>query len=161
MDKAYKMVQIANRLNKVSLMTILYRHEIDIESIVSYCEETMGMSGIPLYAFLIEQLNEFIKQDEKRMHELRILKHSQYLNTREWQIKRRIMILAYPKCQLCGKQEKYYHVHHNNYSNLPIEAFTDLTVLCEYCHEQHHRDENLIKQYAKNIASRMETHEKE
>lgn len=43
------------------------------------------------------------------------------------------------KCQLCGYEGRL-QVHHRSYERLGAELPTDLTVLCQDCHDTHHED---------------------
>jgi len=148
MNDDYVFITIDKRVKKAGVGRVLYFKEFNLDDIASYCTKSIGITGVALYAYMFEQFKNYIKQDENRVQILKNLKYNEYLKTREWRIKRQFVVRIYSKCQLCGKEYPSYHVHHNNYKNYPLEEITDLTVLCEYCHEQYHRDQNLIKQYA-------------
>lgn len=100
---------------------------------------------------LYSQHNEQINSRPDRYNELKTMKHKFYLMTKEWKLKREILIRIFNKCQLCGKQADIYNVHHNVYENKPCENIADLLVLCEYCHHLYHNDKFFIRRIAKTM----------
>lgn len=61
-------------------------------------------------------------------------KYNAYINSPEWQIKRKEVFDAkWYKCEACGISESL-HVHHGTYRRLYKEKIQDLFVLCGYCH---------------------------
>ncbi len=77
---------------------------------------------------------------EERIQQLRSMPYSEYLQTPEWAQKRDYMMrrLQY-HCQVCNGT-KSPNVHHRTYKRLGCEWITDLTVLCEDCHELFHKN---------------------
>jgi hypothetical protein len=74
----------------------------------------------------------------RRLVELRAMSYEQYLQTPEWKDRRRDAIYAADRrCQLCNA-EGTLHVHHRDYTRRGAELPSDLTVLCQSCHEKHH-----------------------
>jgi 5-methylcytosine-specific restriction endonuclease McrA len=64
--------------------------------------------------------------------------YQEYLQTEHWQTtRRRALILAGHKCQLCAGRIEL-EVHHNSYERLGGELDSDLVVLCRECHKFHH-----------------------
>lgn len=94
------------------------------------------------YSIMFECLNRAIGARTSRLKILKRMSYSKYLNAREWRLKRQILFCLYDGCQLCGKSEDSYRVHHNNYFNKPLEKMADLVVLCSNCHDSYHRDKN-------------------
>lgn len=41
-------------------------------------------------------------------------------------------------CERCRLYASQLHVHHKTYVRLGKEHWSDLEVLCEYCHQEHH-----------------------
>ena len=65
--------------------------------------------------------------------------YSEYLKTDHWLgIRSLALRRASYKCQLCSSRE-FLQVHHNNYSRLWCEWPEDVIVLCDSCHEKHHK----------------------
>lgn len=59
----------------------------------------------------------------------------QYLKSYDWQVKRqRALKSAGYRCQVCNS-EMSLEVHHRTYDNIGDEQPSDLTVLCDPCHE--------------------------
>lgn len=62
-----------------------------------------------------------------------------YLQTPEWEVKRRAMLwLSNYSCKLCDNKNYPFHVHHRTYQNIGKEIPDDLIVLCQNCHETFH-----------------------
>ena len=73
-----------------------------------------------------------------RMQELSQMSLTDYLNTREWKVKRkRALIQAGNRCQICGSTHRL-EVHHRTYERLGNELLSDLVVLCRKCHQHYH-----------------------
>ena len=73
------------------------------------------------------------KKEEKKLY-------SQYLNSKEWDEKRKIKLIESDyKCQRCGEKQNL-QVHHKHYENIKKEKPEDLVVLCDVCHEMAHED---------------------
>lgn len=65
--------------------------------------------------------------------------YQEYLNTEHWQTMRRLALEhAEHRCQLCYAPDRL-QVHHRTYERVTAERLTDLTVLCDGCHEEFHR----------------------
>ena len=68
------------------------------------------------------------------------LPYDEYLLTPHWkQVRHASLSRANNKCALCGNKERPLEVHHNNYESLWGELLSDLLVLCDECHERHHK----------------------
>lgn len=67
-------------------------------------------------------------------------RYNDYLNSPQWQAKRRAVLATKGwRCQRCGGEENI-HIHHATYERLKYENVeTDLFVLCNGCHEEYHR----------------------
>lgn len=65
--------------------------------------------------------------------------YQQYLSSQRWlSVRKSKLRMAEYRCQVCSEKNKPLHVHHNNYSRLGKEKTSDLTVLCEDCHQLFH-----------------------
>ena len=66
--------------------------------------------------------------------------YQKYLQTEHWQARRKLALdEAGHKCQVCGCKDRRLDVHHNSYDYLGDEPREDLIVLCDVCHERHHK----------------------
>ena len=64
--------------------------------------------------------------------------YHEYLESAKWQRKRKAAIQqAGGRCQLCNSREGL-QVHHRTYERVGNESSTDLTVLCQLCHQKFH-----------------------
>jgi hypothetical protein len=80
-----------------------------------------------------------------RLEELRAMAYSDYLQTPEWQEKRKKSLKwAGFHCQIC-KSDAHLNVHHNTYERLGCELPSDLITLCEACHTLFHQQSKLTK----------------
>lgn len=74
----------------------------------------------------------------KRQQELQSMSYSDYLETPEWNEKRKQALKrARYHCQVCNN-DGVLHVHHRTYENRGSEYASDLLVLCADCHEHFH-----------------------
>jgi hypothetical protein len=65
--------------------------------------------------------------------------YSEYLRSDHWQgIRALALRRAGNKCQMCSSRD-FLQVHHNNYLRLWCEWPEDVIVLCDNCHEKHHK----------------------
>jgi hypothetical protein len=65
-------------------------------------------------------------------------KYDVYMQSPKWINLRKAKIAQVGgRCQMCNAEENL-RVHHNNYDRVFKERLSDLTVLCEECHEDHH-----------------------
>jgi len=138
----------------MDLLSKYLNNSINFDEILKIYKESYGtkFDFLPS-AILLYDLNNYIAEHSE-IEKLRRMDYSLYLKTKEWRAKRKIILNIYGHCQLCGNnKEPFYHIHHNNYENLPLEGLTDLIVLCEYCHNQFHRDRETITEYAKMMMS--------
>ena len=70
---------------------------------------------------------------------LKGLTYDEYLLTSHWRQRRNeALSQAGHKCQLCARATDL-EVHHNCYDRLWSEPLSDLVVLCDECHERHHK----------------------
>ena len=66
------------------------------------------------------------------------MNYQEYINSKAWEIRRRLAIqLAGARCEVC-KRENELHVHHLSYENLGAERDEDLLVVCVRCHNDLH-----------------------
>jgi hypothetical protein len=81
---------------------------------------------------------------ERRVRELRTMLYKDYLQTPEWQERRRIRLKAARyRCQVCNSNDRRLNVHHRTYERRGEELAADLIVLCEPCHYLFHRNGSL------------------
>lgn len=79
----------------------------------------------------------------QRGHELTLMPYKDYLQTPEWQEKRRRKLDEVRNaCQVCASN-KHLHVHHRTYANRGHEELIDLLVLCGDCHKLFHEQGRL------------------
>jgi len=85
---------------------------------------------------------------DARKQYLRRKRHDEYiayLNTPQWQLLRRLKIEeAKGRCEVCMGKENL-QVHHRTYERLFRESLSDLTVLCDACHELYHANDKVRK----------------
>ncbi|KKW13424.1 MAG: hypothetical protein UY48_C0001G0045 [Candidatus Gottesmanbacteria bacterium GW2011_GWB1_49_7] len=153
-DFQIKVIDKRIKISGLSPVALVLRNEINFDMLEAYYLLLLDAPiGIELYGFMLNELNSYIKLNDNRLQELKDMSHNDYLKTREWKTKRQILVRLYGHCMLCSSYETIFHVHHNSYSSKPLEGIADLIVLCEYCHEQYHRDEQQLRQYAKQMMS--------
>ena len=69
-----------------------------------------------------------------------------YLQSQSWRVTRnRALRMARYRCQRCQAKQRL-QVHHKTYERLGHELDSDLEVLCEVCHNEHHIDEKANQQ---------------
>ncbi len=79
--------------------------------------------------------------DAKRLAELRAMPYQQYLRTPEWRQTRAAALLrAGNACSLDVTHTEDLEVHHRTYERRGAELMTDLAVLCNSCHQLHHKE---------------------
>jgi hypothetical protein len=73
-----------------------------------------------------------------RGRELAAMPYQDYLQTPEWQERRKAALRqAGSRCQVCNRS-RTLHVHHRTYERRGTEMPADLTVLCDECHALFH-----------------------
>ena len=66
-------------------------------------------------------------------------KYKKYLLSKAWEKVRKLAFEFYQyNCCACGSRYNL-QVHHRNYKNLYKETMIDVMLLCESCHEEHHK----------------------
>jgi hypothetical protein len=79
----------------------------------------------------------------ERAAELAAMPYPDYLQTPEWQERRKVMLkLAGYRCRVCNA-DKLLHVHHRTYERRGNEQPGDLIVLCDGCHKLFHDNRKL------------------
>jgi hypothetical protein len=74
----------------------------------------------------------------EREHQLRTMPYKEYLQTPEWQERRKAALKrAGHSCQVCNRRRQL-HVHHRTYERRGVELNRDLIVLCDECHALYH-----------------------
>jgi hypothetical protein len=77
---------------------------------------------------------------ENRLAALRAMPYRDYLRTDEWrQTRAAALARAEHRCQLDASHTGPFHVHHSSYERRGTELEADVIVLCESCHNLHHR----------------------
>jgi protein-arginine kinase activator protein McsA len=75
---------------------------------------------------------------KNRMKRLRELPYTEYLKTKWWNQRRKMMwAKAKGECQRCGSN-KNLNLHHKNYKRIGGEKTKDLILLCGECHKSKH-----------------------
>jgi hypothetical protein len=78
-------------------------------------------------------------RQRERDHELATMPYRLYLQTPEWQERRKAALKrAGFRCQVCNRS-RMLHVHHRTYERRGCELARDLIVLCDECHALYHR----------------------
>src|SRR6266568_2945210 len=93
------------------------------------------------------QVQEIVAREAKieRIIELVELPYKEYLLTPEWQERRqRILKRDGFRCQVCNSPERL-NVHHRDYTRRGYENDTDLTTLCQGCHQVFHENSRLVR----------------
>jgi hypothetical protein len=81
---------------------------------------------------------------QKRLQELRTMPYREYLQTPEWQARRRqhLESVGY-RCQICNASGLTLDVHHRTYERRGQEYYKDLITLCRDCHSIFHKSHKL------------------
>jgi len=78
------------------------------------------------------------EQMQQRERKLRTMPYREYLQTPEWQERRKAALKrAGYKCQVCNRSRQL-HTHHRTYERRGAELARDLIVLCDECHALYH-----------------------
>ena len=65
--------------------------------------------------------------------------YDEYMQSDKWQFKRQQILTFWDyRCCLCFN-ENSLHVHHRTYESLGNELITDCIILCNECHDRHHK----------------------
>ena len=77
---------------------------------------------------------------EEKATALRALNYNAYLRTHWWvEIRRKAMLRAGERCQLCNRRDGWLDGHHRSYERLGYPAeLEDVIILCRSCHRRHH-----------------------
>lgn len=87
----------------------------------------------------IAETNNTPVEIEKRLLELKEMPYREYLQTPEWNERRKKSLRrAGYRCQLCNRNDLKLHVHHRTYERRGSENDGDLIVLCELDHAKFH-----------------------
>lgn len=91
-----------------------------------------------------EEYREQAERYQRRLRELRTMPYREYLQTPEWQERRKARLKAARyRCQVCNTKDQRLNVHHRTYERRGEEYARDLIVLCEPCHHTFHRNGSL------------------
>jgi len=94
-----------------------------------------------IHAATQEQFSKHQAFYDSRRRELATMPYRDYLQSPEWQERRRRMLKsAGYRCQLCNASAQL-HVHHRTYERRGSEYNGDLIVLCAGCHAKFHGKE--------------------
>lgn len=86
----------------------------------------------------------YIEAGKVRLEELRFMPYQEYLQTPEWQERRKkAMKKAGFRCQVCNAYGVRLNVHHRTYERRGNEYDSDLITLCETCHQTFHENGRL------------------
>jgi hypothetical protein len=99
------------------------------------------------YCLTEAQVQKIVAREAKlaRIVELSELPYQEYLQTPEWQERRqRILKRDGFRCQVCNSSERL-NVHHRDYTRRGYENDSDLTTLCQGCHQVFHENSRLVK----------------
>lgn len=85
-----------------------------------------------------EEWNATHQSYEERLTELQTMPYFEYLQTPEWDQKRKAHLRSSKyRCQICNTSGPL-HVHHRTYENRGNEQWADLIALCADCHSHFH-----------------------
>lgn len=125
-----------DRLNEEQLFAVVVRLAADqdrpitaageiIRAVRQHTPTTLTWNGFPIIL-------------SSRADELAAMPYPDYLESAEWQERRKVMLkLADYRCQVCNGGG-LLHVHHRTYERRGNEQPRDLIVLCEGCHKLFH-----------------------
>lgn len=87
----------------------------------------------------------YLEETSRRNQELKTMPYREYLNTPEWQDrrKRHLKSVGY-KCQVCNSGG-IIDIHHRTYDRRGNEGYRDLIALCRDCHSLFHKEGKLSK----------------
>ncbi|SRR6266581_3056230 len=104
-------------------------------------------SLLDLFGLTEEQAASIIAAENafNRLYNLRHMPYQEYLQTPEWK-ERRLRILERDnyRCQVCNSSD-HLNVHHRDYSRRGDEEDSDLTTLCQGCHQVFHENSRLVR----------------
>lgn len=87
---------------------------------------------------------EYYTALQARLFELKIVPYQEYLQTSEWQERRKRHLESVDyRCQVCNATSKPIDIHHRTYERRGDERYTDLLALCRDCHALFHREGRL------------------
>lgn len=85
--------------------------------------------------------------------ELRRMPYADYLTSKWWKKRRkRSLLRARFRCEVCGKTRTKLATHHKTYIRLGCERDEDLIVLCEECHGWEHEADSMAAKHLSAIA---------
>lgn len=91
-----------------------------------------------------ERYKEYARHARERMEELHVMPYKQYLQSPEWQQRRKDQLRrANYRCQVCNYSDTVLDVHHRTYERRGNENQRDLIVLCRNCHSIFHKQGKL------------------
>jgi hypothetical protein len=106
----------------------------------NYIEAKETLETLKRKIALIEPYYKLSKAlyDSARLTELKQMDYKPYLQTEEWERKRRDAVeRARGVCEKCGSPDNL-QVHHKTYERRGEELPEDLIVLCSECHKKEH-----------------------
>jgi hypothetical protein len=82
-----------------------------------------------------------------RLKALQTMPYREYLQTPEWQEKRKQKLRsARYRCQVCNTGKTELNVHHRTYERRGNEHLNDLIVLCKDCHSLFHQQGKIVEE---------------
>lgn len=108
-------------------------------SLISWlCEPCRNAERAVQTAAEAARQREAAARARQRVHELRTMPYLEYLQTPEWQERRKAALKrAGYSCQVCNRRREL-HVHHRTYERRGEELARDLITLCDDCHALYH-----------------------
>lgn len=132
--------KVPDRLNDEQLLAVVVRLAGDQERPVTMAAEIIRAIRAQLTP---ADLDAFPVVSLERGRELAAMPYPDYLQTPEWQERRKIILKrAGYRCQVCNR-DRSLHVHHRTYERRGVELPSDLTALCDDCHALYH-DKGLL-----------------
>lgn len=97
---------------------------------------------------VLAERNKYYEQEssiqKKRLQELKTMPYQEYLQTPEWQARRKQHLKSVGhRCQICNAGDVPLDIHHRTYERRGQEHYKDLIALCRDCHSTFHQSRKL------------------
>lgn len=127
-------VFIKSRTEKLRYTKTAEDGQLYLSGMIAMCDDCRAARSAEQNTAWQAQQNLWLK----RLQDLRTMPYKQYLQTPEWQERRKAALKrAGYKCQVCNRSRQL-HTHHRTYERRGAELARDLIVLCDECHALYH-----------------------
>ncbi|WP_343060446.1 helix-turn-helix domain-containing protein [Paenibacillus phyllosphaerae] len=118
--------KIIKRVKKRNMITAAWDH-----TVYTINANATGVSIFDLAA----------RQKSQKLLDLKNMPYAEYLKTAHWKKLRGTVLKRFEyRCAICNSNESI-EVHHRTYERRGEERLTDLTALCDKCHELYHQNQ--------------------